>query len=73
MNKAIRALQFFNRKVKFENYFYNISISKYDITFQGYYNSNIVKELVGLKFKYKIDKDYGYTIFERDYIRIFLT
>lgn len=73
MNKTIRALQFFNRKIKFDNYFYNISIDRNGIALQGYYNSNLVKELLRLKFIYKIDKSYGYIILERNEIKVLLT
>jgi hypothetical protein len=73
MNKTIRALQFFNRKVKFEDYFYNISISKYDVTLQGNYNSEVSKKLFKMKFKGEVDKDYGYLIFKRNNIKVILT
>lgn len=73
MNKTIRILQFFNRKIKFDNYFYNISIDRSGVTLQGYYNSNLVKELLRLKFIYKIDKSYGYIILERNEIKVLLT
>lgn len=71
MKHNLRKLQLIVRKINV-GLFYNISVSKWDISFSAEYSPIIVKYLSTHKFSMKIDSS-GFIIFERGTIRVALT
>lgn len=71
MEKNFRKLRLVNKMVVSIQNFYSISISDYDMKFQGKYNPNLVKKLSRI-FIFSTDAA-GYLCAEKNNIKIILT